>query len=454
MQFTVNDTAPVVPNALPATLNTLPALVADSPPRNKVFNLVADAGGNVKVMIDGLHFTQPAIDFPQVGSTEQWNLIQNSAVTHVIHLHLIEFQIIGRQALNAAAYNQQWLLYNGVPHLRTRPIYVDPTPFYTGDPIPPTPLETGWKDTVQAPGNQVTRIMTRWAPQNVAAGHSTPGVNQFSIDPTTGPGYLIHCHLTGHEDHDMLRHMLLVNGWKPGVAYKSGTVVKFQNIDYRVVVPHTSTAAQPPTARFDLWERANDNDGGWATQINYAVDDRVTYLGRLFVALQLHQARTGLEPVNAPTLWRELPLTGCGQLTTLCAGNTSATAVSCVATGQAAVETTCLAQLNTCLNTCQPEVPQSPCSGLCANPIAFSVPDGTTFSSGALGTGTACYETLSQLDSGTCAGLPPGRRLTVNGIEETCNGKGWPAPLPQQRNEGYCVQVSAGGNASAAFTAQ
>ena len=453
MQFTVNDTPAVAPPPLPATLNTLPALVADAPARDKVFNLVVDAGGNVKVMIDGLHFTQPAIDYPLVGSTEPWNLIQTGGITHMIHLHLIEFQVTGRQALNAAAYNQRWLLFNGMPHLRTRPIVVDPTPFYTGDPIAPAPLETGWKDTVQVPGGQITRILARWAPQTVASGRSAPGVNQFSIDPTTGPGYLIHCHLTGHEDHDMIRKMPLVNSWKSGTSYQPGTVVAFQSVDYRALVTHTSTG-QPPTARFDLWERVNNNDGTWVPQINYAVDDRVVFQGRLFSALQLHQSKTGLEPPGAPQLWRELPTAACGQLSQFCAGNTSATAVQCVSTGQAGDETSCLGQLSSCLAACQPEVPHSPCSGLCANPIAFSVPDGTTFSSGNLGTGAACYETLSQLDSGTCSGFTAGRRLTVNGVAEVCNNRGWPAPLPPQRNEGYCVQATGGGNASASFTAQ
>jgi len=450
MQFTVNDTAPVAPPVLPATLNTLPVFTADAPVRNKFLNLQTDAGGNVEVLIDGLHFTQPALDYPLVGSTEQWNLIQNSAVTHEIHIHLIEFQVIGRQALNVAAYNQQWLLYNGVPHLRTRPIYVDPTPFYTGVPLPPGPLETGWKDSVMAPGGQITRLMARWAPQEVA--HSTPGVNQFSIDPTTGPGYLIHCHLTGHEDHDMLRRMPLVNSWKPGVDYAANTVVAFQSVDYRVLVAHHSSAPQPPTSRFDLWERVNNNDGSWAPQIRYAVDDRVTFQGRLFIALQFHQAGTGLDPVSAPQLWRELPLTACGQISQFCTGNTSATATSCVATGQAGDETACLGQLSSCLNTCQPAVHMSPCSGLCANPIAFSVPDGTTFSSGSVGSGAACYETLAQIDSGTCSN-PDHRTLTVNGVAEQCNGRGWPAPLPPQRNEGYCIQTSAGGS-PLSFTAQ
>jgi spore coat protein A, manganese oxidase len=454
MQFTVNDTVPVPPAALPATLNTLPTLVADAPVRNKVLNLVRDAGGNVSVLVDGLHYTQPAIDYPLVGSTEQWNLIQNSAVTHLIHIHLIEFQVIGRQALNTTAYNQAWLVANGTPHLRSRPIYVDPTPFYVGDPIPPAPYETGWKDTVQAPGNQITRIMARWAPQALPTGGSIPGVNQFSIDPTTAPGYLIHCHLTGHEDHDMLRRMIVVNRWRPGVIYKQGTVVEYQGANYRVLEGHLSLPLQPPTARFDRWERVNNNDGSWAEQITYAVDDRVTYQGRLFSALQLHQARAGLEPTSAPQLWRELSTTACGQLTDLCAGNTNATAVACVATGQAAVEATCRTQLQGCLNVCQPEVHDSPCSGLCANPISFSVPDGTTFQSGNLGTGPACYETLSKIQTGTCTKFGISRTLRINGALEICNNQGWPAPLPSERNEGYCIQVTAGNNAAASFTAQ
>jgi len=453
MQFTVNDTPAVAPTAIPATLNTLPVLTADTAPRNKVLNLVRDVGGNVKVLVDGLHFTQPALDYPLVGSTEQWNLIQNSVVGHLIHIHLIEFQVVGRQAINAAAYNQAWLLANGTPHLRTRPIYVDPTPFYVGAALPPAPLETGWKDTIFAPGNQITRVMARWAPEAVPSGGSTPGVNQFSIDPTDGPGYLIHCHLTGHEDHDMLRRMPLVNKWKAHVAYARGTVVEFQGADYRVRQPHMSSN-QAPTARFDLWERVNNNDGSWQPQIIYAIDDRVTYQGRLFVALALNQAIAGSEPTNAPALWKELPTTGCGQLSAFCAGNTNATAVACVATGAAGDEPTCLGQLQACLNVCQPEVAQSPCSGICANPISITVPDGTTFSSGPLGTGAACYETLSKLDTGTCTGIGGPRALLVNGVQQSCGPQGWASPLPAQRNDGYCIQVNAGPNPSAAFTAR
>ena len=107
----------------------------------------------------------------------------------------------------------------------TRPIVVDPTPYFTGPPVPPAPYETGWKDTVQAMPAMVNRIIVRWGPQEST--NNTPGVNQFAtIDPTSfpdnvkGPGYVWHCHIVGHEDHDMLRQLALVNSWKAGTALR------------------------------------------------------------------------------------------------------------------------------------------------------------------------------------------------------------------------------------------
>ena len=67
------------------------------------------------------------------------------------------------------------------------------------------------------------RIRARWAPQEVPTGGVSPGQNLFPFDPTvfptstdtfTGPGYVWHCHLLGHEDHDMM-HQFSV-GLTPG----------------------------------------------------------------------------------------------------------------------------------------------------------------------------------------------------------------------------------------------
>ena len=138
----------------------------------------------------------------------------------------------------------------------------------------------------------------------------------------------------------------------------------------------------------------------------------------------------------------------CAQLRRLCANNTDDFGQSCESTGVANVDSDCLDSLDECLATCDEPV-QSPCSGLCNNPHSFKVPDGTTFNSGALGTGAACFETTSEIVTGSCTGLT-GRTLTINGKVEPCNGANWATPLTSQRHFGYCIQTTAGSNGGGA----
>jgi hypothetical protein len=84
----------------------------------------------------------------------------------------------------------------------------------------------------------------------------------------------------------------------------------------------------------------------------------------------------------------------------------------------------------------------TPCSGLCANPVAFSVSDGNTYTSVNLGTSEGCFETTSEIVTGSC--LSSLRPLTVNGKTMPCDALAWPVPLPTQRHHGYCIQVAPG----------
>ncbi|HVR18846.1 MAG TPA: multicopper oxidase domain-containing protein [Polyangiaceae bacterium] len=453
MRFTVQNTTPVPPPALnPALFPPKPALPTNAPTRFKTLHNHVDAAGNAMRSVDGLDFTSPVTEFPLVGSTEQWDLLNIGGGGHQIHIHLIEFQVVSRQTINTAAYLQQWNLLNGFKPI-TRPIVVDPTPFLTGAVEQPPPYDTGWKDTVRSPANQLTRIIARWAPQETPSGGVNPGQNQFPIDPTSGPGYLWHCHVLGHEDNDMMRSMPLVNLFAGGQSYPAGRVVKFQNVDYRVRLAHTSSAAQNPPTRFDLYERVNNNNGTWAQQIIYAIGDRVLHNGQLFEALHVHQATAsgaGGPPPSAN--WDDLPMTACGQLAEFCADNGGTPAgATCLATGQAANEANCLATIGTCLPVCL-ATHATPCSGLCENPIAFTVPDGANFQSGPLGANATCHETTSELLSGASSGFVSPRQLTVNGVAMPLNGT-WPSTLPNQRNHGYCIQTTAGNQSTASFTA-
>src|SRR5208337_1691512 len=143
-------------------------------------------------------------ELPQVGATERWDIVNMTGMAHPIHLHLIQFQLMNRQNCNLAGYIN---LYNssfpggkyiadyGPPLDYNKPNAAgafggnpDVTPFLQDAPEPPQPWEVGWKDTFKMLPGQVTRIIVRWAPQDVAVNAASAGRNRYSFDPTVGPG--------------------------------------------------------------------------------------------------------------------------------------------------------------------------------------------------------------------------------------------------------------------------
>ncbi|MBE0698317.1 MAG: multicopper oxidase domain-containing protein, partial [Anaerolineaceae bacterium] len=63
--------------------------------------------------------------------------------------------------------------------------------------------EAGWKDTVIMYPGEVTRILVRWTPTDVAVGDKAN--EHFPFDPNGGHGYVWHCHIIDHEDNEMMR---------------------------------------------------------------------------------------------------------------------------------------------------------------------------------------------------------------------------------------------------------
>jgi spore coat protein A len=170
-------------------------------------------------------------ELPRVGSTEVWEIINLTGDAHPIHLHLVQFQILNRQAFNAKRYVEiyesvfpggtfggedyepgefipgfgpplNYLVPNAAGALGGNP---DVTPFLQGPVMVPDPEELGWKDTFKMYPGQVTRVVARWAPQHVPVNDVSAGVNKFAFDPTQGPGYVWHCHIIDHEDNEMMR---------------------------------------------------------------------------------------------------------------------------------------------------------------------------------------------------------------------------------------------------------
>jgi spore coat protein A len=120
-----------------------------------------------------LLYMDPVTETPRLGTTETWTVINTTMDAHPVHLHLVQFQVINRQPFDTAAY------VPGQPN----------TLAFTGNPVPPLPQETGWKDTVKANPGEVTRVIAR-----------------FDL---LGD-YVWHCHILSHEDHEMMRPLQVV----------------------------------------------------------------------------------------------------------------------------------------------------------------------------------------------------------------------------------------------------
>jgi FtsP/CotA-like multicopper oxidase with cupredoxin domain len=130
----------------------------------------------------GRTYMDAPTETPSAGATEVWQIANLTADTHPIHFHLVNAQIISRQAFAVSSYG-------GTPNLQ-------------GAPIPPGPSERGWKETVRMnPGEVTTVIMTFKLPE-------VP----FVVPPsprTGGNEYVWHCHILEHEEHDMMRPLIV-----------------------------------------------------------------------------------------------------------------------------------------------------------------------------------------------------------------------------------------------------
>jgi alpha-tubulin suppressor-like RCC1 family protein len=93
----------------------------------------------------------------------------------------------------------------------------------------------------------------------------------------------------------------------------------------------------------------------------------------------------------------------------------------------------------------------SPCASFCPSPETINWNSGTTYQSGALGTGAICRETTDFVAGGNCGNFSGARQLFVNGVQMPCDNQPWPS-LPATANGGYCVQTTAGNESYAYFT--
>jgi spore coat protein A len=180
------------PSSVPSTLlggraANLPSPVA--PTRYITLNEIDIDEPTWFLNLNGLHFDDPTTELPTVGTIEDWVYINVTGDTHPMHVHLVQFQVMGRTPFDVEAYEEEFEGPNGVTGGH------DPSPFATGPEEPPDPTERGFKDTVKANPGYFTRIRAKFdLPTGVTAPQS----------------YVHHCHIVEHEDNDMMRPFTVV----------------------------------------------------------------------------------------------------------------------------------------------------------------------------------------------------------------------------------------------------
>jgi spore coat protein A len=109
-----------------------------------------DGSGNPVPM----RWEDPITENPALHSIEIWEMYNFTADAHPIHIHEVQFQVVNRQ------------------------------PFGRRAPRPPERWETGFKDTVIAYPDEITRVKALFG---------NPGL------------FVWHCHIVEHEDNEMMR---------------------------------------------------------------------------------------------------------------------------------------------------------------------------------------------------------------------------------------------------------
>jgi spore coat protein A, manganese oxidase len=119
-----------------------------------------------------LSWEMPITEAPKLGDTEIWEVFNNTEDAHPVHLHLVQYQVLGRYKISETDLNGDGYLND------------------LGDAIPLYPEDLGNQDTVWVGPGEALRVIANW---------DRPGE------------YVWHCHILSHEDHTMMRPVQVIN---------------------------------------------------------------------------------------------------------------------------------------------------------------------------------------------------------------------------------------------------
>jgi spore coat protein A, manganese oxidase len=144
----------------------------------------------------GRDYISAVTENPSAGETQVWDFYNNTGDTHPWHFHLVNVQVVGRGIFDSTTDSL------GFPI----PIFGSFTDLngISGQLTPPDPNEMGWKETVRMNPGEVTRVIMKFDLPKLPAAMGDP------LSPRTGGHeYVHHCHILEHEEHDMMRPLVV-----------------------------------------------------------------------------------------------------------------------------------------------------------------------------------------------------------------------------------------------------
>lgn len=162
-------------SVIPQYLQAYPQMSITSAHKQRFLTLdmMRDTYNREMNLLDKKSWDDPVSEVLLKGAIEVWYFINLTPDAHPIHIHLEDFQIVDRRPFDVEYFKKEKEL------------------IYKGPAVAPEPQERGWKDTVRANPQEVTRIIKKF-------------------DSYTGL-YVWHCHMLEHEDYEMMRPFLIIN---------------------------------------------------------------------------------------------------------------------------------------------------------------------------------------------------------------------------------------------------
>jgi spore coat protein A len=172
MKFKVVPLTGIDSSSLPVALPSIEKLNAADAVTTRVFSLTqgVDEYGRPKLLLNGKAWGDALTEVIQLGEVEVWQFNNSTADSHPMHLHLGHFQVLERL------------------HRPTQTL------------IPIPPQDQAWEDTITVNPRENLKILVRF-------------------DQFVGR-FVWHCHILEHEDHEMMRPLLVVP--EPGGVVLAG----------------------------------------------------------------------------------------------------------------------------------------------------------------------------------------------------------------------------------------